>query len=148
MDSVRIHGVPSEDVYPYDSSKVYLKPGWLVYKAAVQNKLNKFYRINATGDARIIQIRQALSAGNPVVFGTALLESFKEVTDDSVIQAPTSSKYIGNHAMVVVGYNNAKNAFEIRNSWGTNYWGNKGYGYMSPDYLKASITKDLWVMTT
>ena len=144
MDSVRIHGVPTEAVYPYDTSKVYLKPGWLVYKAAIQNKLNKFYRIDATGDARITQIRQALSAGNPVVFGTQIAESFRHVNDDTVIQLPTD-KYIGGHAMVLTGWNNAKQAFNLRNSWGN--WANAGYGYISPNYIKADITRDIWVMT-
>jgi C1A family cysteine protease len=144
LDSVRIHGVPSETVYPYDTSKVFLKPGWLIYKAAIQNKINTFYRIDATGDNRITQIKQALSAGCPVVFGTKVAESFRNVNSYDTVNLPTD-KYIGGHAMCITGWNSAKQAFEVRNSWGP-YFGVNGYCYMSPNYLKADITRDLWVM--
>lgn len=40
----------------------------------------------------------------------------------------------GGHAMVIVGYSNAKKAFKVQNSWGSN-WGNKGFFWMSYDLL-------------
>jgi hypothetical protein len=43
-----------------------------------------------------------------------------------------ADKFLGNHAMCIVGYNDniAGGAFEIMNSWGTN-WGNKGFFWLT-----------------
>ncbi len=145
FDSVRRYGVPLEADYPYDTSKVNKKPGFLVYKKAIQNKLKAFYRIDGVGHNRLTQIKQALNAGNPVVFGTQITNFFRGIRDDSVVQKP-SSGFIGGHAMVIVGWSESKDAFQVRNSWGES-WGNNGYCYMSADYIRWEKTSDLWVPT-
>lgn len=43
---------------------------------------------------------------------------------------------IGGHAICVVGYNDKQSQFIFKNSWGTG-WGDKGYGYLPYDYVKA-----------
>ncbi len=40
----------------------------------------------------------------------------------------------GGHAMLIVGYDDARDAFRVRNSWGTD-WGDNGYLWMSYDSL-------------
>jgi C1A family cysteine protease len=42
------------------------------------------------------------------------------------------------HAMVAVGYDDAKQAFLIQNSWGPS-WGNKGYGWFGYDFWKRNV---------
>jgi C1A family cysteine protease len=59
------------------------------------------------------------------------------------MQRPGSTK--GRHAMVICGYN-GKDAFKVRNSWGTT-WGEDGYGWMSEGYIAWHSTKSLWVPT-
>jgi len=41
------------------------------------------------------------------------------------------------HAMIAVGYDDAKNAFRIQNSWGRN-WGDGGYAWFTYDFWKRS----------
>ena len=145
FDSVARYGVPSERIYPYDISKVNDRPTIIAYREAIKNRISKFYRITATGEERIKQIKQALCAGNPVVFGTKVAESFKSIRDDRVITNP-GGWYIGGHCMVIVGWSEEKQAFEVRNSWGEG-WGNRGYCWMDKNYIAANITTDLWVPT-
>lgn len=145
FDSIKRYGVPNEEDYPYVPAKVNDKPGWLIYKKAIQHKITGFYRISSTGDNRILNIKQALSARNPVVFGTAIAESFRKINNDTIVNLP-SDKYIGNHAMIIVGWSDYKKAFKIRNSWGTSF-GINGYCYMSPEYIKSNITSDIWAAT-
>jgi len=38
------------------------------------------------------------------------------------------------HAMLIVGYDNTKNAFKIINSWGTN-WGDNGYSWVNYNFF-------------
>ncbi len=104
FDCVCRYGVPYEDgpvetgYWPYDTTKVNVRPTILSYREAIKNRLSGFYRIDATGDDRLVQVIKALSSGHPVVFGTKLASSFRLVNSEAVIQPPTNN-YIGGHAM-------------------------------------------------
>ena len=145
FDSMARYGVPSEKTYPYDISKVNNRPTIIAYREAIKNRISKFYRIDSIGSSRLFQIKQALSAGNPVVFGTKIAESFKNVKSDAIIFNPGKG-YIGGHAMCITGWSETKQAFEVRNSWGKD-WGVRGYCWMDKNYITNSITKDIWVPT-
>lgn len=145
FDCMARYGAAPETIWPYDISKVNVRPSILSYREAIKYRISAFYRISSTGDLRVLHMKQALCAGNPVVFGTKLANSFRYVKDETVLQKPTSG-FIGAHAMVVVGWSEEKQAFKVRNSWGEE-WGFGGYCWMHKDYLKADITRDIWVPT-
>jgi C1A family cysteine protease len=46
---------------------------------------------------------------------------------------------VGGHAVVAVGYNDAKKQVIVRNSWGAT-WGDQGYFYMPYQYMTGSKT--------
>ena len=53
---------------------------------------------------------------------------------------------IGGHALCAVGYDDSKQAFIIRNSWGP-YWGLSGYFYMPYAYIaNPSYASDFWMI--
>jgi C1A family cysteine protease len=55
-------------------------------------------------------------------------------------------KLLGGHAVLAVGYDNAKQVFIVRNSWGTS-WGQKGYFTMPYAYLTdSSLADDIWTI--
>jgi C1A family cysteine protease len=43
--------------------------------------------------------------------------------------------------MVVVGYDDEKNAYRIANSWGTD-WADNGYGWIDYDFMKTLLDQD------
>jgi C1A family cysteine protease len=145
FDSMARYGVPYENTYPYDISKVNDRPTIIAYREAMQNRISKFYRIDGIGEDRVGQIKQALCSGCPVVFGTKVGNNFKVCNSDAVITDP-GGWYLGGHALVIVGWSEEKQAFEIRNSWGED-WGCEGYCWMDKNYIMADITSDLWVPT-
>jgi C1A family cysteine protease len=54
---------------------------------------------------------------------------------------------LGGHAVLAVGYDDARRAFFIRNSWGAS-WGDKGYGTMPYQYLaESNLSDDFWTIT-
>ena len=145
FDCMARYGAPSERACPYDISKVNERPSILAYREAIKNRISKFYRIDGEGSERIIQIKQALTAGNPVVFGIKIADSFKKVNSEEVIYNPNGG-WIGGHAMIIVSWSESKQAFEVRNSWGEG-WGVKGYCWMDKDYIASNVTSDIWVPT-
>ncbi len=145
FDSLCRYGCPSEKCYPYDVNKVNDRPTIIAFRTAIQHRIDKFYRIDGTGNERINQIKQALYNETPIVFGTKLAVPYRDVKDETVVQLPTGN-WLGNHAQVITGWREDLQAFEIRNSWGLDF-GFEGYCYMSVDYIKADITRDLWVAT-
>ncbi len=53
---------------------------------------------------------------------------------------------IGGHAVLAVGYNDAKQTFTVRNSWGPS-WGQKGYFTIPYAYLlDANLSDDFWTI--
>ncbi|MEI6126896.1 MAG: C1 family peptidase, partial [Pseudomonadota bacterium] len=73
------------------------------------------------------EIKTYLADSRPVVIGAKLGDSFMNWTGTGVLSSDTYN-YAGQHAyhaMIIVGYDDSKNAFLIRNSWGTG-WGSSG----------------------
>lgn len=69
-----------------------------------------------------------LAQGRPILFGAKLGDRFMRWNNTSVISSDTyndPSMQHAYHAMVLVGYDDSREAFEVRNSWGES-WGDKG----------------------
>ena len=83
------------------------------------------------GVDKIRPVKRALAEGKPVIIGMQCYTSFSSAKGQWV-HGGSTDRQRGNHAMVVVGYNDDLygGAFEIQNSWGTR-WGNDGYIWVS-----------------
>jgi len=69
-----------------------------------------------------------LAQGRPILFGAKLGDRFMRWNNSSVISSDTYNNpgmQHAYHAMILVGYDDSKKAFRIRNSWG-NDWGDDG----------------------
>lgn len=77
-------------------------------------------------------VKKALLNG-PLVTTMKVYEDFLVYSQG--IYKHTSGGALGGHAVSLVGYDDAKGAFLIRNSWGES-WGEKGFAYM--DYEDSS----------
>lgn len=137
-------GVCSEKCWPYDTSKVSVKPNQPCYKEASSHKITSYQRLQA-----LDEMRTCLADGFPFVFGFAVYESFEseEVKASGVVQMPgTDEKMLGGHAVVAVGYDDSEERFFVRNSWGED-WGMKGYFTMPYDYLTdRNLSDDFWTI--
>ena len=97
----------------------------------------------------LYHLKSCLDEGLPFVFGFAVYESFEteEVAKTGVMIMPTEKDNIlGGHAVMAVGYDNDKEVFIVRNSWGVN-WGDQGYFYMPYEYMtNKNLCSDFWVV--
>ena len=59
---------------------------------------------------------------------------------------PGRERFLGNHAVLCVGYDDVDKQFLVLNSWGRE-WGMKGYFSMPYRYLlDPDLTRDCWVL--
>lgn len=139
------NGVCPEKEWPYDIAKFTQKPP--------QNCFTDAKKYRAVTYQRLIQdlntMKGCLSEGYPFACGIAVYESFEspEVAKTGMVPMPTAQeKSLGGHAILIVGYDDAKRLFTFRNSWGTD-WGQKGYGFLPYAYLTdQNLAQDFWTI--
>ncbi|MES1220344.1 MAG: C1 family peptidase, partial [Bacteroidota bacterium] len=87
--------------------------------------------------------------GYPFVFGFTVYESFMtpQVAKSGVMPMPKASEeVVGGHAVTAAGFDDKKQAFWVRNSWGTG-WGKSGYFWMPYAYISNSnLADDFWTI--
>lgn len=145
MKSVAKQGVCPEDLWPYDIKKFTKKPPRTAYRRALKHQTVRYMRVAQT----LEQLKGCLAEGFPFVFGFTVYESFDvgKVAKTGMMSMPKASEAsLGGHAVMAVGYSNAKKRFLIRNSWGTD-WALKGYFWMPFDYITSSdLADDFWTI--
>lgn len=142
LDVLARFGICREDLWPYDTSKVFTAPSWKAMREAVGHRIHSYYRIRETGFDRLEAIKLALQAKHPVVFGTKVSSTFLSNSGPDTEDTPT--QFVGGHAMVIVGFT-SDGRFKVKNSWGEG-WRNKGFAYLTSDYIMWDQTTDLWVV--
>jgi C1A family cysteine protease len=144
IKSVATLGAPPETDWPYDIQKFAQKPPAAAYTDALQDIVSSYARVAQV----LTQMQGCLAEGYPFVFGFSVYESFESeaVAQTGIVPMPAPGEaVVGGHCVVAVGYDNAKRAFIIRNSWGTN-WGMKGYCLMPYEYLIRPLASDFWTI--
>ena len=138
-------GVCPESEWPYQITKFKNKPTTVCYKDALTHKISVYQRITTLND-----MKSCLASGNPFVFGFTVYTSFESaaVAKTGIVPMPAKSeKVLGGHAVCAVGYDDAKQWFIVRNSWGTS-WGDKGYFYIPYAYVtNTNLADDIWTIT-
>ena len=137
------YGLCPEWEYPYIVSNFANKPSQKCYTDALINRVAIATNIPQTAAS----MKASLNAGYPFVIGFLVYPSFEsaQVAATGIVPMPGSSEPIlGGHAVLVVGYNEAKQWWIVRNSWGTG-WGDRGYFYVPYAYfLNSRLSSDLW----
>ena len=144
IKSLNKDGVCPESDWPYLIAKFTQKPPASLYKKALRNQVLQYLRLE---NQKINQLQNCLAEGFPFVFGFSVYESFWSMGKNAVIPMPKLGEgRIGGHAVMAVGYDQAKRQFLIRNSWGAS-WGKKGYAWMPFDYIcQPDLADDFWTI--
>ncbi|MEI6670221.1 MAG: C1 family peptidase [Acidobacteriota bacterium] len=142
MEGLQKFGACSEASWPFDKRILTKKPNGTAYAEASKAKIKEMAHVETT----LNDWRRALADGYPIVFGCILFDSFDQCSKrGGVVPMPNPAELTraehGGHSMCCVGYSDAEKVFIVRNSWGSE-WGDKGYCYMSYDYLMNSKFND------
>ena len=147
ISGLREHGACSEETWPFDPENVNTEPGEEAYDEASQFLIE---------DTEIVPVdltawKTAIAAGNPIIFGIQLYDSFDRQRRPGLVPMPTSKEASrsshGAHAMLCVGYSDPDEMFIVRNSWGPS-WGDKGYCYIPYRYMmdERHNLGDSWIL--
>lgn len=146
IKALNTQGAPPETDWAYIIQKFAQKPPQKAYSDGASHKILTYQRVVQLAE----QIESAISQGYPVVIGFTVYTSFEsqQVAQTGIVPMPNfkTEKVLGGHAVLIVGYDSAKQMFTVRNSWGAG-WGDKGYFHVPYAYfLCAQLADDLWTI--
>ena len=126
-------GVSSWALMPYDPSDNRSQPSAAARAEAADYKIADWGAVQRTTHAVFVrEVKRHLAAGDPVLIGVPVYPDFHSLSESNPVYDDASGAVSGAHAIVIVGYDDARSAFKIINSWGTD-WGIGGYGWIDYD---------------
>lgn len=158
IKSVAKLGACKETTWPYDDTpadpntelfpagaKPAQKPPAAAYHEAEIYRAVSYLRVQQS----LAQMRGCLAQGFPFVLGFTVYTSMWDAGGNPVTVLPMPSggdSVAGGHAVLVVGYDDAKQQFIIRNSWGP---GVQDHGHFYMPYAYATdphLAQDFWTV--
>jgi C1A family cysteine protease len=145
IKSVAKQGAPHETLWPYTIPKFRTKPTGAAYRDAEKHQALLYQRVPRT----LAQFKGCLASGYPFVVGFSVYESFETsvVARTGDVPMPrVREEVVGGHAVLAVGYDDARGRFLARNSWGSR-WGLAGHFTLPYEYLlDDGLSDDFWTI--
>ena len=144
LKSVALYGLTNECFWKYDTNNFSKLPPRKSFRPVYTIKNYTYTSV----PQNLESLKNCLSAGNPIIFGSLLYSSSNNTNSTGVIPIPDikNETLLGGHCMLLIGFDDSLKQFKIQNSWGPN-WGDSGYGYLDYNYiLNKDLTSDLWTV--
>ena len=130
-------GVCNLDEMPYSETDWTTKPSTTAKENAKKFRIDFWRQVN-TQDIK--EVKAQLAAGYPVIIGAEVSKEF--VNDGFAKKADfvwsETGTVSGGHCMLLVGYNDTKNAFKVMNSWGKD-WGDNGFAWIDYKFFPTAV---------
>jgi C1A family cysteine protease len=143
--ALEIYGLCPEIDWPFDITKINIKPTPKCYIDALKHKVLKAHNIHDD----IYSIKTALVQEKPIILGIQIYESFESenAIKTGIVPMPKPDEICrGGHCIVLVSYNDNTRLWGVRNSWNSNV-GDGGYFYLPYEYLLTpELCSDFWVL--
>lgn len=128
-DFLQTSGVVDEACAPYTSGA---SGNDVACSAVCKESEKRTYKITSFSEPTsyfkdVDAVKQALQNG-PLVTTIMVYEDFMSYS--SGVYKHTTGKFLGGHAISIIGYDDTTQSFIIRNSWGPE-WGESGFGHVS-----------------
>jgi len=119
-------GVPL-DLLPYNPSQCLARPSPAVLaRQSDRFRITGYRRVEGRSED---DIKGQIYSGNPVIFAIDVPAEFDHYHQGVIDNTEDRGLDFG-HAMVIVGYDDDRQAYHFVNSWGTR-WGERGFGWLS-----------------
>lgn len=133
VDALRVlssQGAVSWSDMPYTDRDYRRKPSQNLQSKAKPYRIDYWRQVNLQDPK---EVKAQLNAGYPIIFGAMIDEGFQSTRGPKIWKAKQGGS-LGGHAMVLVGYDDDKNAYKLINSWGQR-WGDQGFGWVDYDFF-------------
>ena len=147
MSEYHCHCV-EEVKYPYEIEKVNSIPPREIFEEAITaNKcpILSYRQITPS----IYNLKYILGhLKKPILCGMVVYSEFFQLTkDDDILKMPTdTSEMLGNHAIVIIGFDDATETYEVLNSHGSSF-ANGGYFKMPYSYINNDLVFEFYVVS-
>jgi C1A family cysteine protease len=143
-----------ESEYPYANSEKTGTPPPECYASAATRKITRYEAVQLATfgsgvgfwDA-VTNVKSALAEGLPVIIAMRVYEPILALKgplkDQNYTIYSNGAKYIGNHAVTIIGYDDDLASFIYVNSWGKE-WGDGGFGRL--EYRQLGEVFEAWVI--
>jgi len=139
------HGDCPEHHWPYDVTKVNAEPPQPCYREAVRYEDMSYARLPQD----LSQMKACLASGSPFVLAIGIYSGSEspEAAQTNTMPTPKAGEsFLGNHAVMAAGYDEAHERFLMRNSWGPK-WGMQGHFWLPYAYAKdPKLAGDFWTL--
>lgn len=136
-------GAAEELLWPYDPARFAQEPPPTAYSDATDRQARVYYRVRSLQELKV----SIAWLRTPVVFGMLCYDSMWRPSGD--LEPPSAGhneKPNGAHAILAVGYDDARQRVIFRNSWG-GWWGDQGYGSLPYEFVSnPAECWDFWTI--
>lgn len=135
MDVARKYGVARESDLPFHvTTAMYTGNENTFYALCSQHRIASYTNLRRN----LTDWKAWLAQQGPILVALNVDQSWDDAgANGGRIDVFKPATVRGGHAVAVVGYR-TDGRFIVRNSWGTG-WGDQGFGYVKPAYIKASF---------
>lgn len=137
-------GLVREDKWPYKAINLLRTPPPELVSEAASRQITQYERID---DGNIEEMKRCLADGFPFLAGMIVYNKSWDIAEQNGTMDLIANDTIkGGHAVLVVGYDEKRQAFLCRNSYGKK-WGIDGHFWLPYDYAGAATKVwDCWVV--
>jgi C1A family cysteine protease len=129
LDMLRDVGALPFEKFVYDGGWCGRLPTAAELEEAARYRIKGWSKLDAK---KIEDVKAQIARGVPVVFDMRVNEQFHQIKGGDVFDFPGVMNG-GGHSMVAIGYDDARKALRIQNSWGRKF-GEGGYAWLLYDF--------------
>ena len=135
LDLLKVKGAQSFRSYPFNS-KVCPVPTLAQQARALDFRIYNWLSVDYL---HIDQLKGELAKRHPVIVSIRDTKAFHKLRGTEIYNV-IGSPQVGWHAIVLVGYDERKQAFQVINSWGRG-WGDHGFGWFGYAAVASEISE-------
>jgi hypothetical protein len=137
LDIARDYGVVLDSILPFGTGTLYQGRADTFYALAVQRRIASYFNLGRD----LMAWRTWIANKGPIITRLDVDATWfsAKANQGSLATYQPATATEGGHAVALVGY--TPDHFIVRNSWGTEEWGDKGFGYASNAYATAAFTE-------
>lgn len=134
LNFVSSNGAATFDQMPYSDTDFHTQPSQAAKNSARIYRIDTWRQVNVQ-DTK--EVKAQLAAGYPVMIGAMVDQGFQALRAGESWRQH-SGKALGGHAMLLVGYDDARGAFRVMNSWGAQ-WSDHGFAWIDYTFFRTAV---------